>query len=66
MVGVERNKGGPPAGIGSFRFAEQQMNLFRHHHAASHDEAIALSHLFQNAQEQITPRGSGCRKRSLR
>ena len=34
-------------------FAEQQVNVLRHHHVSDHDELIAAPNLFQNFKEQI-------------
>ncbi len=42
-------------GIGSFRLAEQQMNMLRHDHVSGYHKAIALSYLFKNVKEPITP-----------
>jgi hypothetical protein len=37
----------------SFRLADQQMDVFRHHHIPHHHETILLTNLFQNLQKQV-------------
>ena len=52
-----------PGGIAPLRFADQQMDVFRHYHVPDHHEPVAAPDFLQNAQEHVAswPR---CQQRS--
>ena len=41
------------------RFADQQMNVFGHHHIAEHYPLITPPHVLQHSEEQVAARGAG-------
>jgi len=40
------------------RFADQQMEVFRHDHVAEHNKAVALPDFFQKVEQQVATAGS--------
>jgi len=44
--------------IALLRFADQQVDVLRHDHVTYDNETVALPYLFEDAQEQITPRAA--------
>jgi hypothetical protein len=52
-------------GIGSFRLAEQQMNVLRHDHITDYHEAITLPYLFKDKKKEIAPLRSMQKRESV-
>jgi hypothetical protein len=44
--------------VALLRFADQQVDVLRHDHVAYDNETVALTYLFEDTQEKITPPGT--------